>query len=110
MNTFKTYDEFLLEKRYEKTVQSSHLVEINYDDKTQILKVEFYNGDIYEYADVPKEVFRDFADERNILDRAGRAIKKGLSKLTRKEIDEGTYGTRFWSLIRRGNYQYKKIN
>ena len=105
-----SYDEFLLEKKWDKSVKSSHLTEIAYDDKTEKLKVTFHDGSIYEYEGITKGVFRDLADEPNLLNRAGNLIKKGISKLTKKEIDEGTYGTRFWDLIRRENYKYTKTN
>lgn len=109
MKDLTLYEAFLLERKWDKAVKSSHLTEIAYDDKTEKLKVTFHDGSIYEYDGIPKGVFRDLADEPNLLDKAGKLIKKGISKLTRKEIDEGTYGTRFWDLIRRENYKHTKL-
>ena len=38
-------------------VASSSLAAIGYDDATQTLEVEFTNGHIYQYFDVPRTVF-----------------------------------------------------
>ena len=109
-STFQTCEDFLLEKKWEKDVQSSHLNEIEYDSDSEELTVTFWNGDKYKYFDVPKTIFREFADEKTFLGKLGSGIAKGAKKLFGKEVDEGTYGKRFWSLIRRGGYEYKKIN
>jgi hypothetical protein len=104
-NSFLSYNEFieLNEKKYTKTVESSHLVDIDYDDDTKQLEIEFWNGNRYRYFDVPKSIFREFADEKTLLGKAGSAIK-GLFKK-----DKTTFGTRFWSLIRRADFKYEKI-
>ena len=104
MKNLYTYDEFLFEKKWDKSIDtSSHITNIKYDDKTKTLEIEFYNGAVYQYENVPKKVFRSVADERTLLGKAGKKIK-GLFKK-----DKSTYGTRFWKDIRRGNYKYKKI-
>lgn len=108
-NSFLKYDEFLLEKKWNKEVESSHLENIKYDSDTKILEIEFLNGSVYQYKDVPKNVFQELAEEHGILKRIGRGISKGAKKLIGKETNEGTYGTRFWELIRRGGYEYSKI-
>lgn len=110
MSEFLRYEDFLLEKQWEKEVSSSHLNEIEYDSDTEELIITFRNGDKYKYYDVPKSVFREFADEKTLLGKLGSGIAKGAKKLFGKDVDEGTYGKRFWSLIRRGGYEYKKIN
>ena len=104
--TFLKYDKFieLNEKEYSKSVESSHLRNIEYNDKTEQLEIKFWNGDVYRYYDVPKKIFREVADEKTILGKAGSAIKKAFKK------DESTFGTRFWELIRRGGYDYEKIS
>ena len=84
MNTFTKYEDFLLEKLWQKEVSSSHLTEIEYDSTTEELTVTFTNGDRYKYYEVPKSIFG-------------------------KDIEEGTYGKKFWELIRRGNYKYEKL-
>jgi hypothetical protein len=110
MNQFLKYDEFLLEKKWEKEVQSSHLVSMDYDSDTEILEIEFHDGSTYQYEAVPKSVWRELSQEKNVLQKIGGGIAKGARKLFGKDaVDEGTFGTRFWSLIRKGGYEYKKI-
>lgn len=108
-NTFFAFDEFLLEKSFSKEVDSSHLVSIEYDDDKEQLEVSFKNGSTYRYYQVPKSVWRNFTLEHNILQKIGKGIVKGAKKLFGKDVDDGTFGTRFWALIRRGGYRYKKI-
>jgi hypothetical protein len=38
-----------------KSVSSSNLAAIGYDEKEQILEIEFNHGGVYQYFDVPKE-------------------------------------------------------
>lgn len=106
MSNFLRYSEFneLFEKTWNKSVSSSHLRSIEYDSDTEVLEVEFWNDSKYRYFDVPKAVFRDFADEPNLFSKVGNKIKS----LFKKE-DSSTYGTRFWALIRRGDYTYEKL-
>ena len=40
-----------------KYVSSSNIASIGYDLKAQILEVEFLNGSIYQYYDVPEELY-----------------------------------------------------
>jgi hypothetical protein len=113
MNNLYTYEEFLElnEKTYDKNVQSSHLRDLKYDDKSKELEISFLNGSIYKYFDVPVEVYKELADYKNILQKAGSGLKKLFRpKAAKAEADEkGTFGTRFWELIRRGNYRFEKI-
>lgn len=109
MSNFLKYDEFLFEKKWEKDVKSSHLVSMEYDSNTQILEIEFHDGSVYQYKKVPKSVWRDLSLEKNLLQKIGSGISKGAKKLFNKSDDDGTFGTRFWSLIRRGNYESIKI-
>ena len=39
------------------TVSSSNIASIGYDEATQILEVEFLNGTIYQYYNVPQPEF-----------------------------------------------------
>jgi hypothetical protein len=110
MKNLPTYEEYLItEKKWNKEVESSHLRDLKYDSETKILEIEFHDGSIYKYKDVPKGVFRDLAMEHNILQKIGKGIVKGAKKLFGKSVEEGTYGTRFWELIRRGEYKFEKI-
>ena len=110
MSTFLKYDEFLFEKSYSKEVKSSHLKEMNYDSDTKILEIEFLNGSRYQYKNVPEKVYKELAEEQNILRKLGRGVMRGAKKLFGSEMGEDTFGGRFWELIRKGNYEYKKIN
>ena len=40
------------------SVNSSNLASVGYDEKTQILEIEFNHGGVYEYYDVPKEEYK----------------------------------------------------
>lgn len=40
------------------TPQSSNVVRFAYDEPAQVLKVEFKNGAIYDYYDVPESLFQ----------------------------------------------------
>jgi KTSC domain len=39
------------------SVSSSNLASIGYDSSTQVLEVEFLDGSIYQYSDVPSSVY-----------------------------------------------------
>ena len=107
--SFLGVDDFILEKLWQKEVESSHLNEIEYDSSTEELTITFKNGDKYRYYDVPKSIFREMADEKTLLGKLGGGIAKGAKKLFGRDVEEGTYGKRFWALIRRGNYKYEKL-
>jgi hypothetical protein len=38
-------------------LDSSNLARIRYDDKTMTLEIEFHGGRVYQYFDVPNQVF-----------------------------------------------------
>ena len=112
MKNLQTYEEYLItEKKWEKEVKSSHLVSMDYDSDTEVLEIEFHDGSKYKYMDVPKSIWRELSLEKNLLQKIGGGIAKGARKLFGKdEVDEGTFGTRFWTLIRRGGYKYEKLS
>ncbi|MBN2178734.1 MAG: KTSC domain-containing protein [Deltaproteobacteria bacterium] len=39
------------------SVTSSNLSRVRYDETSQTLEVEFQNGNVYQYFDVPQQVF-----------------------------------------------------
>lgn len=41
-------------------VSSSNIASVGYDEANSILEVEFINGSVYEYFDVPEHVYREF--------------------------------------------------
>jgi len=43
-------------------VVSSNIASIGYDPETFILEVEFHSGGIYQYFDVPQQVYIDFVN------------------------------------------------
>jgi hypothetical protein len=108
--SFLDFDEFLFEKTFNKEVESSHLTSIFYDDDKEQLEVSFKNGSTYRYYQVPKSIWRNFAMEHNILQKIGKGIVKGAKKLFGKDVNDGTFGTRFWALVRKGGYRYKKLS
>lgn len=40
-------------------VQSSNLASIGYDEENQLLEIEFNHGGVYEYFDVPNDVYEE---------------------------------------------------
>jgi hypothetical protein len=113
MNNLNSYEEYieLNEKTYDKNVQSSHLRDLRYDDKTRELEIDFLNGTTYKYLDVPVEVYKELADYKNVLQKVGSGLKKLFKPKAAKAESEanGTFGTRFWEIIRRGDYKFEKI-
>ena len=65
-------------------VKSSHMKSMGYSKDDQILEVEFKNGDVYQYLDVPLTVFAELT----------RSTSKG--KFMHRHI--------------RGKYQYKRVD
>lgn len=43
-------------------VESSNVASIGYDSHRQTLEVEFNNGNIYQYFDVPEAIYLEFLD------------------------------------------------
>jgi len=41
-------------------VTSSSLNSVGYDPKRQLLEVEFVDGDVYQYFDVPRQTYEEF--------------------------------------------------
>ncbi len=46
-------------------VQSSNIVSIGYDEKSEVLEIEFSNG-IYQYFDVPQDAYEDFINAPSV--------------------------------------------
>ena len=40
-------------------VQSSNIVEVGYDARTQTLEIMFRDGGLYQYFDVPDQIFQE---------------------------------------------------
>jgi uncharacterized protein YuzE len=43
-------------------VDSSNIATVGYDTDSEILEVEFHNGGVYDYFDVPETVFNQFLE------------------------------------------------
>lgn len=68
---------------YRKNVESSNIKSIGYED--EVLEVEFLNGSIYVYYNVPEKLFESIMN----ADSHGRYLNE---------------------YIKKANYRYKKIN
>lgn len=44
---------------YRENVKSSNIASIGYEEEVQTLEIEFINGDIYQYFDVPRSVYQE---------------------------------------------------
>ena len=67
-----------------KKVSSSNLASVGYDDVNEILEIEFLNGGIYQYFEIPA------------------LVHKGL-------MDASSHGTYFDRYIKKAGYKYRKI-
>jgi hypothetical protein len=67
-----------------KPVTSSSLASVGYDSKSQILEVEFVHGGVYQYFDVPPEVYKEL-------------------------INASSVGSYYQMEVRDGGYDYVKI-
>lgn len=67
-----------------KYVSSSNIASIGYDSMSQILEIEFLNGSIYQYYDVPE------------------ALYEGL-------MAADSHGKYLNEFIKRGGYSYTKV-
>lgn len=66
-----------------KSVSSSNIASIGYDESASILEIEFLNGSIYHYFDVPRDVYQDLMD----ADSHGKYLTSNI----------------------KGNYNYSKV-
>lgn len=65
-------------------VRSSNLKSIGYDSSTQTLEIEFLNGGLYQYFNVPERIYN------------------GL-------MAASSHGSYFDSHVKKGGYSYKKL-
>jgi hypothetical protein len=65
-------------------VQSSNIASVGYDPTSSTLEIEFHNGGIYQYSNVPESIYN--------------GIMSAASK-----------GTYFDQYIKKGGYGYRKI-
>ena len=48
---------------------SSEIVSAGYDKSSKILEIEFHGNRVYQYKDVPEEVYRNLMDSGEFTDR-----------------------------------------
>jgi hypothetical protein len=57
-------------------VSSSNIASVGYDENTEILEVEFLNGSIYEYKNVPLVIYQEFINAASLGSYFNREISK----------------------------------
>lgn len=53
-------------------IESSNIESVGYDDESKVLELEFKNGNVYTYFDVPRTIYLDFLTSES----AGRFAHK----------------------------------
>ncbi len=115
---FLKYEQYIFERIQNQKIELSNieesedliLKEFKYDNEKKLLEVEFENGSIYQYENIPSEVYDKMVEE-GILGKIGQSIWSGA-----KSIVNGTLfgignsiGSKFWNLMKVKSYPYKKI-
>ena len=57
------------------TPQSSNVAGFGYDDERRVLKVEFKNGSVYDYFDVPDQVFNGMKSASSVGQYLAQQVK-----------------------------------
>jgi len=57
------------------SVSSSNIAAVGYEESSQTLEVEFLNGAIYEYYDVPENIYQDLMAASSIGGYFAQRIK-----------------------------------
>ncbi|RLK59561.1 MULTISPECIES: KTSC domain-containing protein [Actinokineospora] len=65
-------------------VASTSIAAIGYDADRRVLEVEFHNGGVYQYLDVPKKVYWQFASSPSLGAFLNHEIKDRYSM---REVD-----------------------
>jgi len=64
------------------TVVSSNIASTGYDEENHIVEVEFLNGRVFQYADVPKELYESFMNASSKGKFFYANFRKGMFKCT----------------------------
>jgi hypothetical protein len=56
-------------------VKSSSIVSVGYDGRQQILELEFQGGRLYQYFDVPRQVYDELVQAESIGRFVNRSVK-----------------------------------
>jgi hypothetical protein len=57
-------------------VRSSAIVSVGYDAASQVLEMEFTDGDVYQYHDVPEATYVDLLDAPSIGQFVNTVVKE----------------------------------
>ncbi len=66
------------------TVKSSNLASIGYDESSKILEIEFLNGGIYQYLNVPLDVYEELMNAKSHGTYFSANIRNNTSYKTKK--------------------------
>jgi hypothetical protein len=77
-----------------KEVESSQLKSVGYDAEKQVLEIEFKNGGVYQYFDVPEHIHRE-------LMAGTKLVKEGA-------IEKASIGRYFGQQVR-GKFKFAKL-
>ncbi|WP_210013924.1 KTSC domain-containing protein [Pseudomonas palmensis] len=58
------------------SVSSSNIASVGHDESSQTLEVEFLNGAVYEYYDVPGHVYQELVSASSVGGYFAQRIKK----------------------------------
>jgi hypothetical protein len=56
-------------------VKSSAIAEVGHDPETRLLRLAFRSGRVYEYFDVPPDVYEDLLNAESVGEFVNRVIK-----------------------------------
>lgn len=65
-------------------VRSSNLASIGYDESSEILEIEFLNGGIYQYLNVPVDVYEELMNAKSHGTYFSANIRNNTSYKTKK--------------------------
>ncbi|MNC76807.1 hypothetical protein D3C75_1286100 [compost metagenome] len=65
------------------SVSSSNIASVGHDESSQILEVEFLNGSMYEYYDVPEHVYQELITASSVGSYFAQRVKNvyGFSRV-----------------------------
>lgn len=61
------------------SVSSSNIASVGHDESSQTLEVEFLNGAVYEYYDVPEHVFQELISASSVGGYLAQRVKNVYS-------------------------------
>ncbi len=70
---------------HRKSVASSAISSIGYDERSSVLEVEFESGAVYDYLDVPSRVYRDLLEASSKGQFISRQVRDQYSFVRRDQ-------------------------